>query len=137
VRWLGGIFVLAVIAIAFAIYSDITMTRCAAGSFFAVFGWCTTEISDHGRDLGGPTMLARIGVMRALNRHVERVVHVAQRASLGKAEAEEVPMKTVLIYVDTIADASRLVIVQRDRSGAALVDHRESPQECASNQGQM
>jgi hypothetical protein len=23
--------------------------------------------------LGGPTMLARIGVMRALNRHVERV----------------------------------------------------------------
>jgi hypothetical protein len=24
-------------------------------------------------DLGGPTMLARIGIMRALNRHVERV----------------------------------------------------------------
>jgi hypothetical protein len=24
-------------------------------------------------ELGGPTMLARIGVMRALNRHVERV----------------------------------------------------------------
>jgi hypothetical protein len=24
-------------------------------------------------DLGGPTMFARIGVMRALNRHVERV----------------------------------------------------------------
>jgi hypothetical protein len=42
VRWLGGIFVLAVIAIAFAIYSDIAMTRCAAGSFFAVLGWCST-----------------------------------------------------------------------------------------------
>jgi hypothetical protein len=24
-------------------------------------------------DLGGPTMFARIGVMRAINRHVERV----------------------------------------------------------------
>jgi hypothetical protein len=24
-------------------------------------------------DLGGPTMFARIGIMRALNRHVERV----------------------------------------------------------------
>jgi chemotaxis response regulator CheB len=32
---------------------------------------------------GGPTMLARIGVMRALNRHVERVF-VAQKSSLGK-----------------------------------------------------
>ena len=26
-------------------------------------------------DLGGPTMFARIGVMRALNRHVERVLN--------------------------------------------------------------
>ena len=31
--------------------------------------------------LGGPTMFARIGVMRALNRHVERVFN------LGKAQA--------------------------------------------------
>jgi hypothetical protein len=42
VRWLGAIFLLALIAIAFAIYSDITMTRCAKGSFFAVLGWCST-----------------------------------------------------------------------------------------------
>jgi hypothetical protein len=28
---------------------------------------------------GGPTMLARIGVMRALNRHVERVVNPARK----------------------------------------------------------
>jgi hypothetical protein len=37
--------------------------------------------------LGEPTMLARIGVMRALNRHVERPV--AQRQAWGKAEAEK------------------------------------------------
>jgi hypothetical protein len=42
VRWLGGIFLLALIAIALAVYSDIAMTRCAAGSFFAVLGWCST-----------------------------------------------------------------------------------------------
>jgi hypothetical protein len=35
----------------------------------------------------GPTMFARIGVMRALNRHVERVRSVTQRYSLGTAEA--------------------------------------------------
>jgi len=29
VRWLGGIFLLALIAITFAVYSDIVMTRCA------------------------------------------------------------------------------------------------------------
>ena len=38
-------------------------------------------------DRGGPTMFARIGVMRALNRHVERVRSVTQRYSLGTAEA--------------------------------------------------
>jgi hypothetical protein len=41
-RWLGGIFVTALIAITFAVYSDIAMTRCAVGSFFVVLGWCTT-----------------------------------------------------------------------------------------------
>src|SRR3989442_10730085 len=40
-RWLGGIFVLALIVIAFAVYSDIRMTSCATGSFFAILGWCT------------------------------------------------------------------------------------------------
>jgi hypothetical protein len=40
--------------------------------------------------LGGPTMFARIGVMRALNRHVDRVfAPIAQRQALGKAEAKE------------------------------------------------
>jgi len=29
--------------------------------------------------LGGPTMFARIGVMRALNRHVERVFDPARK----------------------------------------------------------
>jgi hypothetical protein len=32
---------------------------------------------------GGPTMLARIGVMRALNRHVEQVVNVERKAIIG------------------------------------------------------
>ena len=36
---------------------------------------------------GGPTMFARIGVMRALNRHVERKFNPSQGPSLGKAEA--------------------------------------------------
>ena len=33
-------------------------------------------------EFGGPTMMARIGVMRALNRHVER----SQRQALGETE---------------------------------------------------
>jgi len=37
---------------------------------------------------GGPTMWARIGVMKALNRHAERVFQsVAQREALGKTQA--------------------------------------------------
>jgi hypothetical protein len=35
-------FLLALGAIAFSIYSDTAMTRCAAASFFAVLGWCST-----------------------------------------------------------------------------------------------
>jgi hypothetical protein len=31
--------------------------------------------------LGGPTMFARIGVMRALNRHVERVFDTSRKLS--------------------------------------------------------
>jgi hypothetical protein len=51
--------------------------------------------------LGGSTMFVRIGVMRALNRHVERVLDpTPQRASLGAEKAQEGPM-TVWIYVDT------------------------------------
>jgi hypothetical protein len=49
---------------------------------------------------GGPTMMARIGVMKALNRHVERVFNPDRKETLGEAEAQEGPM-TVLIYVDT------------------------------------
>ncbi len=39
-------------------------------------------------DLGGPTMFARIGVMRALNRHQVREVDLSA-PSLGKTKAEE------------------------------------------------
>jgi hypothetical protein len=49
---------------------------------------------------GGPTMLARIGVMRGLNRgHVREFTEPGK--TLGAPEAEERPMKTVWIYVDT------------------------------------
>jgi hypothetical protein len=34
---------------------------------------------------GGPTMLARIGVMRALNRHVERVFEPSRKDGIGDA----------------------------------------------------
>ena len=34
-------------------------------------------------DRGGPTMFARIGVMRALNRHVERVFDPSRKESIG------------------------------------------------------
>ena len=36
---------------------------------------------------GGPTMLARIGVMRALNRHVERVLDPDHKSHLGASES--------------------------------------------------
>ena len=35
--------------------------------------------------LGGPTMFARIGVMRALNRHVERVFDPSRKIRIGDA----------------------------------------------------
>jgi hypothetical protein len=36
---------------------------------------------------GGPTMLARIGFMRALNRHVERVFNAIARTIIGESES--------------------------------------------------
>jgi hypothetical protein len=53
---------------------------------------------------GGPTMMARTGVMQIESSRRARVQSRSQRASLGKAEAEEGPVKTVLIYVDTSKD---------------------------------
>jgi hypothetical protein len=39
---------------------------------------------------GGPTMLARIGVMRALNRHVERVFNPDRKEThLGKRKLKK------------------------------------------------
>ena len=45
---------------------------------------------------GGPTMMARIGVMKALNRHVERVFN-PDRDTLGQAQAEERRMRSIEI----------------------------------------
>jgi hypothetical protein len=42
-EWLGAIFLLALATIAFALFEDITLTRCARGSFLAVVGWCSSE----------------------------------------------------------------------------------------------
>jgi hypothetical protein len=36
-------------------------------------------------ETGGPTMFARIGVMRAINRHVEREFNPDQKESIGDA----------------------------------------------------
>src|SRR6476660_5241289 len=36
---------------------------------------------------GGPTMFARIGIMRALNRHVERVFNPDRKTIIGDAES--------------------------------------------------
>jgi hypothetical protein len=41
--------------------------------------------------LGGPTMFARIGIMRALNRHVG-VQPVEERAALGSSQADPRPL---------------------------------------------
>jgi len=38
---------------------------------------------------GGPAMFARIGIMRALNRHVERVQSGSEGSPLGPPEAGE------------------------------------------------
>jgi hypothetical protein len=40
-KWIGGIFIAALIAIAFEIYSDAAMTRCVPGSFFAIIKVCS------------------------------------------------------------------------------------------------
>jgi hypothetical protein len=40
-NWIGAIFVAALVVIAFALYSDIAMTRCAAGSLAAIARLCT------------------------------------------------------------------------------------------------
>jgi hypothetical protein len=40
-NWIGGIFVAAAVAIAFAIISDVAMTRCQPNSFAVVIGLCT------------------------------------------------------------------------------------------------
>ena len=57
-------------------------------------------------------MFARMGIMRALNRNVERVFDPTRRASLGAPQASEGPM-TVFIYVNTskqVGDADHLKV---------------------------
>jgi hypothetical protein len=50
---------------------------------------------------GGPTMLARIGIMRALNRHVERVFDSYRKDPLGKAEAGAGSVTIPEVFVPT------------------------------------
>ena len=40
-NWIGAIFIAALIVIAFALFSDMTMTRCVARSFAATVGLCS------------------------------------------------------------------------------------------------
>jgi hypothetical protein len=39
--WVGGIFGLALVAIAVAVGTDLYMTKCQPGSFYAVAGLCS------------------------------------------------------------------------------------------------
>jgi hypothetical protein len=39
-NWIGAIFLAALIAVVFAIYSDVTMAHCEANSFFGEVGLC-------------------------------------------------------------------------------------------------
>jgi hypothetical protein len=52
---------------------------------------------------GGPAMMARIGVMRALNRHVERVFNAERKDIRWEAEAEQRPLT---VRVDTSEEVS-------------------------------
>jgi hypothetical protein len=62
--------------------------------------------------LGGPTIFAHIGIMRALNRNVQRAFNSSRKdPALGPAQATEGPRMTVLIYVNTtkqVGDADHL-----------------------------
>jgi len=64
-------------------------------------------------ELDGPTMFARIGIMRALNCHVERVFDPTRKgAALGPAQASEGTM-IAFIYVNTskqVGDAGHLKV---------------------------
>jgi hypothetical protein len=68
---------------------------------------------------GGPTMLARIGVMRALNRHVERAFTNRKRPPLGKAQAGA---RSIIS-----AHACPLLLAQRTQVG-----HRGTSEKCQS-----
>jgi len=65
-------------------------------------------------------MFARIGVMRALNRHVTRVFNPDRKDHhLGQAKIEEGPMKTVLIYVNTtkqVGDVDHLKVFANEEA---------------------
>ena len=64
-------------------------------------------------ELNGPTMMARIGAMRALNRNVVREFDTTEGSSLGAPETEKGLRMTVLIYVNTskqVGDANHLKV---------------------------
>jgi hypothetical protein len=42
-NWIGAIFLAALIVIVFAFFSDLSMTRCVAGSFSAAVGLCSAR----------------------------------------------------------------------------------------------
>ncbi len=43
-NWIGAIFLAALITIAFAIYSDVAISRCEVRSFSAVLGVCSPGV---------------------------------------------------------------------------------------------
>jgi hypothetical protein len=69
---------------------------------------------------GGPTMLARIGYAPGIEPPPRSRIHFRpQASSLGKAQAEERPIKTVLIYVDTskqVGDVDHLKVFANEEA---------------------
>ena len=59
---------------------------------------------------GGPTMFARIGVMRALNRgHVREFDSTRKDTHWGQAEAEEGSMTDQEVLISTLREARRII----------------------------
>ncbi|WP_249130192.1 hypothetical protein [Bradyrhizobium sp. AUGA SZCCT0283] len=64
-------------------------------------------------ELGGPTMMARIGVMRALNRHVERVFYPDRKDThWGKRKLKRDQRHSILVHFGAIAACPRLLVAE-------------------------
>ena len=45
-NWIGAIFVLALVALVVAVATDVFLTKCQPGSFYAIAGLCSPSTED-------------------------------------------------------------------------------------------